>query len=739
MEIIETNAKKPSENPFIFLKQLFTTYNNLDLEIAKKGIKLCDELLLQSNFSKINKLHEICYEFIPNFPLKMHNVIKAIMDVLSYIEFTFMISSNNLKHVLQLQLNVMNNSLVLTECYIQLGLPREAFNFLIHSINQNPINKAQIPLPVSFWELAIQNNIPNTRKNILQFATNQFYLTRILGLPLSNAHSLYQIIEKWIKFGGEATKNDINCISQYTSLLALSVNYTNKSKDLLDKLKLQFDIEKDRNPDIAIMLIELFVSNFGELHNEPKVKWAKEALKINEIHEHPERKMSLELTLLLDGDEFKGEAIKNCLTELLDYLNGKTTDKITFDFLRQRSSEFLTRSIRTAILFEEYRYALDYAYLWRTYTNNHRHMRDNDNEAFLICVPNFSENKMIYLLEDGDEIECFQYKTKNSLETLLESKDAFEGTWNVLVNQNENTEIKPVDARVNIDNSDSYYKNLNDYYLPQEIAKRLNKIPNNKRIRLLETTWLSTPLTALISQNLNREISILVEGEQIENSKIKKALIWCDPGSNLFDAHLEKEALEFILNNNGIEFDVFTCNECTKEEFINRYSSDEYDLIWLMCHGNFDFDIPSNSSLNVGPDEYVNLNQLIYKIPERDKKRILVLNACQSGCSSIRYNAMGFVGLGPGLTNKYQSVVGHLWPVDSFAAGVFGTLLVNELASGNPWDLSLNNSIRIMSSGIKEIQKNTKDISNLSIVNSLNNRHIDWSKMVYWSSPVIFR
>ncbi|MEH7856300.1 CHAT domain-containing protein, partial [Bacillus thuringiensis] len=244
---------------------------------------------------------------------------------------------------------------------------------------------------------------------------------------------------------------------------------------------------------------------------------------------------------------------------------------------------------------------------------------------------------------------------------------------------------------------------------------------------------------ALISQYLEGEISILVEGEQGIDSKIKKALIWCDPDFNLFDAHLEKDAIESILTSHGIECDVFACEQCTKEEFIKRYSSNEYDLIWLMCHGNFDFNIPSNSSLNVGSNEYVNLNQLINIIPVRDKKRMLILNACQSGCSSIRYNAMGFVGLGPGLTNKYQSVVGHLWPVDSFAAGVWAALFANELAGGNSWDLSLNKSIRIMSGGLEEIQKNMNDISHLSIANSLSRRNFEWNKMGYWSSPVIFR
>ncbi|EJV74674.1 MULTISPECIES: CHAT domain-containing protein [Bacillus] len=741
MIIIKANKQIPTENPFIDLKQLFISFKQLAPEIANEGILICDELLNGSNFIKVNQLHGICNKFITNFPPSLANGVTSIFDVLSYIEITAMSNTNNESHKLQLMLNVMNNCLDLTELYIQLGQPREAFEYLIYSMGPRMGHQAQIPVPI--WEMAMQNNIPSTRKTIMRFASNQFQLTSILGLPSNDAFTLYDIIKKWIKYGEDATKEDINCISQFAIILGHLRSHTDISKMILTKLKLQFDIEKNRTPAIAIMIADIFMSIFGEVHNEPKLKWAKEALKIQDINDYPERKMLFSLTILLEDDEFKGEEIKDCLKDFLDYLYKKTLYKIQFNFQRQRFSHFYTLSMRKAILSGEYKYALDFAYLWRTYENSNSYVRNTNDEAILLSIHNLSLDKhkdnMIYLLEDGDEVKYFQYETKTSLKALMKSKDEFEGTWNVLTHDIENVKIKPVDAEVNMSKSDAYYKNLTDYYFPHEIAKELNKIEGNKKIKVLDSTWANTPLPALISQYLEGEISILVEGEQGIDSKIKKALIWCDPDFNLFDAHLEKDAIESILTSHGIECDVFACEQCTKEEFIKRYSSNEYDLIWLMCHGNFDFNIPSNSSLNVGSNEYVNLNQLINIIPVRDKKRMLILNACQSGCSSIRYNAMGFVGLGPGLTNKYQSVVGHLWPVDSFAAGVWAALFANELAGGNSWDLSLNKSIRIMSGGLEEIQKNMNDISHLSIANSLSRRNFEWNKMGYWSSPVIFR
>ena len=46
-----------------------------------------------------------------------------------------MSTASNEDHRLQLWLNIMNNGLHLTELYIQLGQPREAFDYLMYSID----------------------------------------------------------------------------------------------------------------------------------------------------------------------------------------------------------------------------------------------------------------------------------------------------------------------------------------------------------------------------------------------------------------------------------------------------------------------------------------------------------------------------------------------------------------------------------------------------------------------------
>ena len=133
--IIEVNKQLPTRNPFTDLKQLFIDFKPIAPEIASDGILICDELLRESSFIKVNKLHEICNKFITNFPLSLANGVLLIYDVLSYIEIMAMSTASNEDHRLQLWLNIMNNGLHLTELYIQLGQPREAFDYLMYSID----------------------------------------------------------------------------------------------------------------------------------------------------------------------------------------------------------------------------------------------------------------------------------------------------------------------------------------------------------------------------------------------------------------------------------------------------------------------------------------------------------------------------------------------------------------------------------------------------------------------------
>lgn len=162
-----------------------------------------------------------------------------------------------------------------------------------------------------------------------------------------------------------------------------------------------------------------------------------------------------------------------------------------------------------------------------------------------------------------------------------------------------------------------------------------------------------------------------------------------------------------------------------------------------MCHGNFDYDNPSNSYLFISKDKPMAINELIDLIPHTYQRRLLVINACESGCSSIRSSGMNFVGFGASLSNQFQSVIGHLWSVDSFAASIFGAILSYNIFSYNDWGKAINITRKQMNDGNKAIEeffKNTlKYEENSEIVQSLSWRSQEMSELIFWGSSSFFK
>ncbi|WP_090795278.1 CHAT domain-containing protein [Paenibacillus sp. GP183] len=125
-------------------------------------------------------------------------------------------------------------------------------------------------------------------------------------------------------------------------------------------------------------------------------------------------------------------------------------------------------------------------------------------------------------------------------------------------------------------------------------------------------------------------------------------------------------------------------------KFLEEYADPSYDLIWVISHGMFNYDDAPNSKIVLDDYYETSLKTLIEKIPPLDKRRLLVLNACQSGCSPVRYDGMGFIGFGPTLANQNQSVIGNLWKVNSLSASIYGSLLLTYLVEGEEWSTAVN-------------------------------------------------
>jgi CHAT domain-containing protein len=287
--------------------------------------------------------------------------------------------------------------------------------------------------------------------------------------------------------------------------------------------------------------------------------------------------------------------------------------------------------------------------------------------------------------------------------------------------------------------SDQYEAALERFYHPQAIANELIRF-QDKKIRMLEVTWQNVPLASLIGKHHSLSLSTLATHERNERAAFRKILIWCDPLQDLRTSSYEKESIETICRAHNIRCESVSGDECTVDGFLHKYADEEYDLIWVICHGNFDYDDYFNSELVVSRHGAVTLEQVKRLTPAGSKRRLLVLNSCQSACSTVRYDGMGFVGFGTQLANQAQSVIGHLWPVSQMAASIFGAVLMGNLVLQSSWEAALNKTRKDLVNPLSSARSLLSGYlpENNKLIQELEEHSTLLSKLFFWGSASLF-
>lgn len=726
-----------------YLKQLFLSLERVQPDLSTRGIESCEKFLNEMNINNLNDLINIVRIaglYFPERNINFHiNFQKEIVDQIT----TLLIISK--KYINLSESDSDSIKLLIIEEYIsfslllsQHGLPGEAYNYLTKAINCGPYieGTTNVSWDMPFWERVIYKLV-GARENLVMLSAQFFYLSRILAHNYDDSFLIFDLTKKWVHLDGNSTLEDIYYIAFYSGVLAAKNNKSDMEW-VRQKLIEQYEIQKNQNAHFAFIVAESLAYKYGEIIGEDTVLWAKRALTLN-IDIPKESETTLKLNVLLNDEKFNEADIFNCLKEYLKYLNIYSIDKIDNANNRQRKSDIIIRIIINAIEYKKYTFAVKCALLWRTYFNEGELNNQIYEDIIILLLPTLKEGKSVYLIMDNDTTDYLEFGENISIRDLIDIKNKFEGTWTVLAN-----DLNPIDNSGGIfpDEriSDEYDTVIDNYFHPEKIGEKLLLHDQKKNIRLLELTWTNTPLLPKISKQLNRNISSFVNSNYANEVPIKKVLIWSDPDLSLTDAVNEQEALEKLLVSNNVDYEVYYGEQCTKDLFLSKYNDDEFDLIWLICHGSFDFDNPNNSGLKISKTEFISIDQLEFIRPFKNKRRLILLNACQSGNSAIRYDGMGFVGLGPSLSNYNQSVIGHLWSVYSFAASVFGALFLSYCLKGNSWGDSLNRARIDMSNGKSAVLYTLGQSINerIQLLDSIEARSVELDKLIYWASPILF-
>ncbi|NOU88850.1 CHAT domain-containing protein [Paenibacillus sp. LMG 31460] len=627
----------------------------------------------------------------------------------------------------------------------KIGLPGESYKYLMKSfdpfieiynrdthIGEAHLNQSRFFMFDLYWRANMLEN-PYLREAYLQREILQLKLRSTMGDINHEGLNDYLFMKDLIILGNDATKSDVIYLCALGEFLNKYHRDDERLNETIDRLSLQLNFEINKNNhnvfDIANTLF-LITKNltYFQIALNSATNGLLDTQKLEAAH------LILKLRIINSRSSFNVEELTSAYENLFNVINTSFADAILNKLIRQSYSQVIIDLVLFCLEINRWDLAMEFAYRWKV-----NELYDSEMKSVvLFTISNMVDNNVIHILRVNDTIKVLKKKNSISLSEIFELQSKIEGTWMVSL-ENPDSFVYDYQNLGNIDVSlsNKYEEMIEEYFNLKLLEQEILRLDKSLEIRTFELSWSNIPFIPLLESNTNYNFSSLVTNQPFPLKAIKKVLIWCDPDQSLNFSVIEKEFITQQLHNYGVTYDLFEGSQCTKELFGKLYSNPDYDLIWLMCHGKFNPDDPTDSELIIEMDNPITARELSSLDFSDKSRRILVLNACQSSSSAVRFNSMGFLGLAPLLTSEYQSVIGHLWTVDFTASTILGSFLANALVKGSSPSKALSDSINIMKCGnetvIEEMKKINKDFDLIKEYTSKNMKDLFYS-----CSPIMF-
>lgn len=217
------------------------------------------------------------------------------------------------------------------------------------------------------------------------------------------------------------------------------------------------------------------------------------------------------------------------------------------------------------------------------------------------------------------------------------------------------------------------------------------------------------------------------------DARIERAVLWI--GGSLFAAR-EREAVANVLATAAVEVTVRDEQEMTREQFLRDYHDAGFDLFWIGLHGIYDPLDPDAAHLLLPSEAKVPLRDLRYNpIPTVDR-RLLVLNACDSG-TTASLGGLGEIGLAASAAGPSQAVVCHLWPIRSeTVAPVFAALLAKGLETSTYFQ-AYTQAVSTLTAGTERIL-HALPTSAAKLRTTVESHPEDFQTIAGWGSAAFF-
>jgi len=199
-------------------------------------------------------------------------------------------------------------------------------------------------------------------------------------------------------------------------------------------------------------------------------------------------------------------------------------------------------------------------------------------------------------------------------------------------------------------------------------------------------------------------------------------------GESLY-TELETNALAKLLRARGIQVEVATSP--------TERSGVDYDVVWVVGHGEFSHYVPHHSKIVLGSEE-TTAERLLAGLPETSTRRLLVLNLCDGG--STAWTGLHEMGLGVASSSRSLAVVSHLWPVDPLAAATFGVIFASHLLNAGGYFSAFTATLSVIGAGREVVLQHLIEVlgANDQLVGRVENRSSLFDTIFHWGSPVFF-
>ena len=562
-----------------------------------------------------------------------------------------------------------------------------------------------------------------------------YYAARIIGNSFNSL--AHQLFEKTILLGCSALDSQESEIQeQAAQVLGFTLNWDvvngpselgKKTSDMLYRFYLQDRLSKRTLATLGMMFAtqvgEAVQLDLGQEANRVLDKYS------NELVAH--ERLQLLASIVSIDIENKTDRHAELIDEIKSYyisLRKASGNKLLMHCYEKGAIfGILEPLLIKALKAQKHAFALNVISAWK----NEIAVHDAAHDA-LISVTTHTSGVSYYSTSVFWEGNHNSKQAEQNLRALIETTNKAMGSVLNIPNDENFTLVQP--ERLGCPDytvGPQYEEALRLFYLPENVRPFLQK---NKAGfgRIIPIPYISSPIQALFLKELNVSLPLSVSCRKPNNDRnLNKALIYAN-GVMTLDYELNE--VTRMLEDAGVA--CHTIKTDAKEKFLELYSSETYDLIWIIAHGEYDQYQPHQSRIPTELSGSISIQDLMLFDARDDSRRLLVLNIC-SGANGAMLGGMMDLGIGPLLSNNHQAVISHLWPVSMWQPVIFGSLLAGNLAKHGTYFDSFTETVRTYSAGVNQIVLKLQqlDCSN-EVIRHAECIGNDWTNIFHWGSPV---